>query len=326
VSRARRVLVRALAATAGLAVAVAAARAQSAPPQVPAFRANVDVVELNVAVTDGRRVVADLRAADFVVTDNGVKQPVISAVRESVPIDVTLLIDISDSVTPQLEKAIASAVNRVRGRLRPDDRVSLVSFNHRIQEQVALTLPGLVKGLEMPRPSGQTSLNDAIAVVLAQPHAVDRRQMLIVFTDGYDSSSFLTEADLMPIAGRSNTAVFAISRGAAGFASSGTGPLPLARSAAFFERVAAATGGFAQIVPAWNVTRTATPTGGSVRMTTKTNLLDDYFLKALDDFRTSYLVRYNLTGVARDGWHTVSVTIPRPGRNYVVRTRTGYAF
>jgi hypothetical protein len=96
--------------------------------QPPQFRTSVDVVELNVAVLDGRKVVANLTPADFEVTDNGVRQQVLSVTSENVPIDVTMVIDTSESVSEPLMRSMLSAINRIRERLRSTDRVSVITF------------------------------------------------------------------------------------------------------------------------------------------------------------------------------------------------------
>lgn len=285
--------------------------------QVPSFRTSTDVVELNVSVTDGRKVIANLTAADFKVLDNDVEQTVISVSRETLPIDVTILLDTSESLSVPMLETLVNAAKRIRSRLRPDDRVSIVTFNHRIQERVALSVPGVISQISLGRPAGQTSLNDAIAVVLSQLPAVERRQMMIVFTDGRDSTSILNASDVIRTAGRSNTAVFAISRSGGNVAG-------------LLLELAATTGGEAQLLPLFGVTlsenRGPAPPFRSTNVTPtqNTTLLDEPFLKAFDDFRSSYVLRYNLTGVPRQGWHTVTVTVPK-GKKYTVRTRSGYA-
>jgi len=307
------------------AVMVIAAAAGPAAQQVP-FRAGVDVVELSVAVTSGKNVVADLTAADFEVLDNGVKQGVLSVARELLPIDVALVLDTSESLTATLEESILSGANRIRERLMADDRVSLVTFNQRIQERLSLLRPSDTRAITLGRKTGQTSLNDAIGVVLATRPVVDRRQMAIVFTDGYDSSSLLSEADVMLLAGRSRTSLFLVSQ-SPNIAGSQPSPVPIAMPAgpqyptAFFERLAAATGGLAQVVPRM----TMTSTGDRVTFRATSSLLDEPFLKALDDFRSSYVVRYALNGVPRPGWHTVAVKVIKKGKTYTTRTRSGYA-
>lgn len=322
-------MIRAAATIAGLALILAAgpSRSRVAEAQQTQFRSGVDVVQLTVAVINGKKVVADLTAKDFDVLDNGVKQSVLSVSRELLPIDVTMVIDTSESLTPALQTAIVNAANRIRERLKPADRVSLVTFNQRIQERLALRPPPQVGAIELGRVVGQTALNDAIGVVLAERPVPDRRQMAIVFTDGYDSTSLLTEPDVIELAGRSNTSMFLVSRavGASGLAFS---PALATMTAGgprqpvdFFNQIAAATGGLAQIVPAF----TMTTTESSTVFRPNPNLLDEPFLTALDDFRSSYVVRYDLTGVPRPGWHTVVVKVNRPGNKYIVRTRTGYA-
>ena len=313
-------------------IAAAPALVHTAAQQQP-FRTAVDVVELSVAVTSGKTVVADLTATDFEVLDNGVKQDVLGVSRELLPIDVTLVIDTSESLTPALAGAILSGANRVRARLRLDDRVSLVTFNQRIQERLSLLRPPDVGPLALGQPAGQTSLNDAIGVALAIRPPIDRRQMAIVFTDGFDSSSLLTEADVMLLAGRSRTSLFLVSQkfGMTGDSFSPLGAaVPVAPGprypTAFFERLAAATGGLAQVVPSFTMTVTGnTVTGSATVFKPNTTLLDEPFLKALDDFRSSYVLRYSLSGVPRAGWHTVAVKVTKRGKTYTTRTRSGYS-
>jgi len=300
--------------------------------QQPQFRGGVDVVELTVAVLDGKKVVSDMAVKDFQVVDNGVIQDVISVSRELLPIDVTLVIDMSESLSPALQESIVSAANGIRARLKPTDRLSLVSFNSRIQEQLALRPPAQVGAVNLGRVVGQTSLNDAIGVVLTSRPVTDRRQMAIVLTDGYDSTSLLTETDVVALAGRSHTSMFFILREVGASSPSHAFSTPLVQVTAsglrqpmgFFKQVAEATGGLTQIVPSFTLTATTTLTSTQTVMRMNPSLLDEPFLKALDDFRSSYTVRYNLTGVPRPGWHQVSVKIMKPGKTYQVRTRSGY--
>jgi len=325
-----------------LSALVVAAWSGTATTQQQPFRSGVDVVELPVAVTSGRTVVTDLTAQDFEVMDNGVRQKVLSVSRELLPIDVILVLDTSDSLKPALESAILSGANRILERLRPDDRVSLVTFNDRIQEQLPLVGPADAGRIALGPNSGQTSLNDAIGVALATRPVADRRQMGIVFTDGYDSTSLLSEADVMVLAGRSRTALFLVSQ-SPGFGDKESLPVlppgslaPPQYPTAFFERLAAATGGLAQLVPrtttssgtvagAKPVSGFGTGSAAGVSVRANPNLLDEPFLKALDDFRASYVVRYALTGVPRPGWHTVGVKVIKSGKSYTIRTRSGYS-
>ena len=305
--------------------------------QRPQFRTGVDVVQLNVSVTDKTRVISDLVAKDFEVLDNGVRQEVVNVSRETVPIDVTMALDTSESVALWLQNAIVSAANKIRERLKRDDRLSVVTFNQLIHERIALTPASKAQNIGLGRPTGQTSLNDVIATVLAVRSPVDRRQLAIVFSDGYDTTSFLDEHDVLDMARRSQTAMFFVSGQQPGrrivrkWSPTPNGGLSLTTErvpddeerspTAFFHRIAAATGGVVQIAALSNITIRY---GGQTVVRPQTNLLDEPFIRALDDFRTSYVVSYSLAGVPRPGWHEVTVRVKRPGTAYQVRTRNGY--
>lgn len=279
------------------------------------FRSAVDVVELNVTVVSGNKPVSGLTTQDFTVTDNGAPQKVQGVDYESMPIDVTLVIDASGSITGNLVDAIVNAVNRIRDRLRREDRVSLVTFSHVIHERIALAPTSVVKSISIGFTGGWTSLNDAIAVGLATPPTTGRRQMAIVFTDGRDTMSFLDEAAVLDVAGRSRTTVFVVAKAAD----------RTAVPAAFFDKLAEVTGGGVELISAAVAQAQAARAGDARAMPSATNeLLDDSFIRAFDDFRASYVLRYTLAGVPRPGWHDVSVTVTKPGKQYEARTRTGY--
>jgi len=320
-----------------IALASAALAVPTASEQQPQFRTGVDVVQLNIAVTDKTRVISDLVAADFEVLDNGVRQEVVSVSREALPIDVTMALDTSESVVQWVQNAIVSAANRIRERLKNEDRFSLVTFNQRIHERNALLPASQASPISLGRPMGQTSLNDAIATVLAARPVVDRRQLAIVFSDGFDTTSVLDEDDVLEVARRSQTTMFFVSGQQPGnrvlrtWSTTPNGGLSLSTTVAprdsdrsaidFMYRIAAATGGIVQVAQLSNITfRSGFPMIGR----TQNNLLDAPFIKALDDFRTSYVLNYQLAGVPRPGWHEVTVRVKRPGNQYAVRTRNGY--
>jgi hypothetical protein len=233
---------------------------------------------------------------------------------ETQPLEATIVLDTSGSIHRALLDSLIGAVNRVRRQLRPQDRISVLTFNHRIGEALPLTAGGEEPRINLAQAFGQTSLNDAIAAALITAPESERRQMAIVFTDGFDSASFLREADVVDIARRSQAALFVV-------ASGDRRALP----AAFLETVTELTGGLALIVkPVGHYTIAIDPTGRPAMQQGGTRLLEDGFLRAIEDFRTSYVVRYAPRGVAREGWHDVSVTAQKGPRQYDVRTRRGY--
>jgi VWFA-related protein len=300
------------------------------------FRSTVDAVAIDVAVLAAARPVAGLTAADFEVTDNGVRQTVREVVSESLAIDVTLVLDTSGSISSKLHESIVRAVKRVQDRLRPADRVSVIEFNERLREALPLTPAPSAAAFAFGETKGQTSFNDAVGLALTAPEPpAGRRQLVIAFTDGIDTTSVLDETSVLRMALHSEKAVFVV-------AQESPSVLPIT----FLNELTASTGGVLQVVAPVQVRTTTTrtfppklpgdarapdPFAAGVSATTTTTrvqtpeeLLDAAFLNAFEAFRTSYFVRYTLTGVPQEGWHALTIRVTKPGASYTIRARRGY--
>jgi VWFA-related protein len=113
-------------------------RPSAQAPQSP-FRAGVELVSLNVTVTDtSNRYVSDLEATDFSVFEDGVKQDVTFFTRKVEPVALSLLLDSSASMEEKLTTLQAAAVNFVR-RLRPNDLAQVVDFDSRVEIRQGFT-------------------------------------------------------------------------------------------------------------------------------------------------------------------------------------------
>lgn len=281
----RRALLPVLIATAGV-----VGSAQSV------FRSRVDLVTVDVSVRRGSRLVNDLTARDFEVRDNGDVQVLQDVIFEPARIETTLVVDLSGSVQGPLLRAVTQAVASVQARMRPTDRVNFVRFNQHIEEVAldasrAASLPSL-----MGEPGGMTSLLDALAAALIRPRDPDYRQLVIVFTDGADTMSFLDERTVKAVAARREAAVFVV-----GLTSGASDAFP---HRPMFDEIAQAT-------------------GGRVATVGRNGSLAAAFVQALDEFRSSYVLSYVYQGAVRAGWHDLSVRVLRPG-TFDVRARRGY--
>jgi VWFA-related protein len=282
-------------------LAIASAGAAAAPQQQqPVFRTAIDSVTVDVSVRQRGRPITDLTAADFELRDNGIVQQVADVGRESLPIDVTLVVDMSGSVEGPLLISLTRAITAIGGRLQPGDRASVVTFSDHVLKATPLaSVDGASLGGALGTPRGQTSLGDAIVAALIAPAEPDRRHMAIVFTDGRDIRSFLDDAAVLDVAQRSGTTVFAVA------VTDGTvrvkQPAP---NAHFFEALTANT-------------------GGALAVLQRDQDLGESFVRALEDFRTSYVLRYVVNGTPPGGWHDLAVKVTRPG-SYEVRARKGY--
>jgi hypothetical protein len=268
--------------------------------QQPVFRAGIDVVTIDASVMDGKKPVATMTKDDFNVTDDGVAQTLLDVGREQLPLDVTLTIDISGSVTADKRATIERGIRQVADTLRPDDRCSIVTFHSHVAEDMPLTRPPLSVTLT-GQPNGGTSFIDTLLLSLVTTPVMGRRQLNLFLTDGVDSTSFFAPALVL------DTMKFA----------SGQTSMVLVRGPGTNPGVNLADGPVRDMLKA--VTATS---GGQIVELDREEALKDTFLAALEEFRTSYLLRYAPTGVPRKGWHPVVVTVPRS--KYSVRARLGY--
>jgi VWFA-related protein len=277
----------------------------------PTFRAAADVVGVDVSVRQDRRPVTGLKAEDFEILDNGVPQTVASVSYEQLPIDVTIVLDVSASVTGSVLNQLRASVQQLRADLGARDRLKLVTFNMRIRRLADFDEPAQ-KGdatLASTTGSGSSAIFDALAVALSAPTPPARRHLVVLFSDGQDSSS-ITDVDvLLDVARRSTPTVAAVL----------ATPTPHLPSSVFIRAPAPGTatiGGLYQ--------RVANETGGTVVTTTYGESLASTFRRVLGDFRTSYVLYFTPTGVERQGAHTLDVRVKRAGA--AVHARRGYVW
>jgi hypothetical protein len=150
---------------------------------------------------------------------------------------------------------------------------------------------------------------DGIAAALLRPTGMDRRHLIVAFTDSYDNRSVVSPELLAAAATRSESVLHIVSpepysMGASEILGQGLYWAPVA-----LDDVAEATGGSRHTPQAW-----ITEPGGS---------LVPEFTKIFDEFRQNYVLRFTPTGVPPHGWHELAVGVKLKG-NYKVRARRGY--
>jgi len=96
--------------------------------EVPTFRADVSVVRVDAQVVEKERVVEGLESGDFLVYDEGLPQKIEYFGRESEPLDLLLLLDVSGSMRRHVEELSRVAQGALR-QLRMDDRVAVMVFS-----------------------------------------------------------------------------------------------------------------------------------------------------------------------------------------------------
>lgn len=108
-----------------------AAPAPAQSPKSPVFSAGIQLVNLDISVTDNttHRFVEDLTADDFVIKEGGDDQPqrIVSFERQERPVDLTILVDVSGSMDRVLEQT-RMAVIELAKTMRPEDQVRAIFF------------------------------------------------------------------------------------------------------------------------------------------------------------------------------------------------------
>ena len=280
----------------------------SAPSAQGTFRTGVDVVSLNVTAVDpSNHYVTDLEEKDFSVFEDGVKQDLSFFTRKQQAIALSLLLDSSASMEDKLPTLQIAATNFVK-RLKSNDVAQVIDFDSRVQIRQAFTSNQneLQAAVQQTSAGGSTSLYNAIYISLkelAKMKAVGdedvRRQALVLFSDGEDTSSLISFDEVLELAKRSETAIFTIALRGADTQSKGF------HEAEFVMR------------------QLAQETGGRSFFPSKLDDLNGVYAEISDELASQYTLGYSSKNAKRDGaYRRIIVQIDRP--NIQPRTKRGY--
>lgn len=260
--------------------------------QKQAFSSRTLGVRVDVLVTDGRNPVAGLTPADFELRDNGVLQTIDLVDTSVIPINAVLALDTSASTAGQRQKDLVAAGEALLDGLKADDRAALTTFSHVVAPGLGLTtdLAQVRRALRDIEPDGETAVMDGAYVALTTTLAQTGRSLVVVCTDGYDTSSWLQPAEVLESAKRSNAVVYAVTAAKA-------------RRRSPLQDLADAT-------------------GGHTLQVTSSGDLRGAFQKILQDFRSRYILAYSPQGVSAEGFHQLDVRVKR--RGLTVKARPGY--
>ncbi|HEX5474868.1 MAG TPA: VWA domain-containing protein [Vicinamibacterales bacterium] len=285
--------------------------------QRPTFRAAVDLVSVAAVVRDRHgRFVHDLQQKDFSVLEAGHVRPIVEFhADDDAPVRIALLFDVSGSmqVASKIEAARQAARQvlsslRLAGRASHDE-AAVFSFDTRLQSLQGFTTDptAIEDALARVAPFGETSLYDAVAQtarrVAASADAGAQRRAVIVLTDGVDTSSRLTPAQVSGIASEIDVPVYVMAV---------VSPLDHPGDP---ESVVPARGddpGALQNLAYW--------TGGELFMTSAPAHASLAARQIIDELRHQYVFAFDAT--PGSGWRRLEVRTK--DRNLTVRARSGY--
>jgi VWFA-related protein len=287
-------------------VILAAAAALAA--QRPQFRSTVDIVSLNVTVVDGaNHYITDLDQPDFSVFEDGVKHDIVFFTRRPQPIALSLLLDSSASMEDKLPTLQMAATNFVK-RLKANDLAQIIDFDSRVAIRQTFTSnqAELETAILQTASGGSTSLHNAIYVSLkelgkikAQNEEDVRRQALIVFSDGEDTSSLVSFEEVLDLAKRSETSIYTIALRGNDSSTRGF------REAEFVMR------------------QLAQETGGRAFFPAKIEDLTGVYAQIADELASQYTIGYTSKNPKVDGaFRRIVVQVARA--NVTARTKKGY--
>ena len=194
-------------------VAVLIGSTMSSSAQQPTFSAKREAVRVDALVTDRGKIVTGLGAADFEVRDNGVLQTIDLVSFQQIPLNVILAFDASASVSGERLTHLQSAGQTLLDRLTKDDRSALLTFSHSVLLREALTgeTDRVRKALAAVRPFGDTALVDGTYTAIMLDPLDGGRNLLLIFSDGLDTASWLTADGVLESAKRSDMVVYGVS-------------------------------------------------------------------------------------------------------------------
>jgi VWFA-related protein len=277
---------------AAIGVAMAAGLLSGTPRAEQAFRSGVEAVRLDVLVLDKGEPVRGLRAEHFEVRDNGVLQQIDRVSFEQIPLNVVLTLDMSGSLEGNRLEQLRGAARALLDGLEADDQAGLVTFNHMVAQESALTkdVAQVRAALDRMETFGYTALVDGAFAGMMLAQSDPDRALEVIFSDGIDTASWLTPGVVIAAAKRSDAVVYCVYAGPR-------------RAPGFLRDFAAFT-------------------GGQVFENPDLSALGSTFTRILAEFRQRYLITYSPRDVAPDGWHQLRVSVR--GSRATVKARPGY--
>jgi Ca-activated chloride channel homolog len=277
------------------------------PPQPPTFSVKVNLVRVLVSVRDQYGgLISNLNRQDFRVLDSGVPQDIAVFERNtSLPLSVAILVDTSGSTQIDLHYEVDSVMKFIPTLLgggNPDDTFALFSFNYRtnLEADFSRNPRRAERALHTLHGEGGTSLYDAIYLASDELSGREGRHVMVVVTDGGDTTSYKKYEDALFAAQRSDVVMYPVV------------VVPIEGDAG------RNTGGEHALATL------AASTGGRIFNPESFDQLDEAFTDILRELRTQYLLGFYPRGV-RDQprlFHPVKVQV----RDSFLRitARTGY--
>ena len=260
----------------------------------------VNLIELPVAVTDAAGVpITGLARSNFNVQENGKPKKITNFdAASNLSISAGLLVDHSGSMKQRMDATRKAATEFLRRIIKPTDRAFVAGFSFDASKEAPFvsdigSLDDQVRAI--PEASGGTSLYDAIITGLYRFRTLQGRRVLIILTDGEDTTSRVSYDERLAYSRSARVPLYFIGVGL------GIGDIAGVNK---MKSLAAETGGVAYFIK--DVKR-----------------LDETYSQLEKDLRSQYLIAYSTESSKTDKkYRTVEVTVDRTDAH--VRTIRGF--
>lgn len=273
----------------------------------PVYRTGVELVHFGVTVVDRKGTpVSGLTVDDFEVVERGTPQPIWYFAQgdadDARPLHLGLLFDCSGSMTEDLSFSRSAAIKFLNTQERAED-ITLVDFDTEVRAARfgPRDFPRLVERLRSRKPDGWTALYDALGVYLDGSQDQTGQKVLVIYTDGGDTSSTMSFAEALSLIKASDVTVYAVG---------------------FLEHQPSSS----RMEQRLRLQQLAESTGGQAIFPMSIKQLDEAYDKIFQELNARYTLGYVSTDRRADGaWREVEVRLTRPElKGAKVRTRRGY--
>ena len=281
-----------------------------------AIRVDVNLVVLDATVkTKDGQIMATLKKEDFEVREDGIAKKIELFSRDELPLNVALVLDLSDSIGPFLEP-LRDAAATTLAALKPEDEVALFTFSTEAELRVPLTKDKttIAEQINSFKAGGATNINDGIFVAaeyLLKAAPKGRRVIILISDDvGTDAGGQGTR-DIVTETIAADATVYNLK--IPGYNS------PATRFAA-------------SMIPGLvNVRKVLDQTGGEIFDVQNVANLNAVFSALIERIKTRYTLGYYTSVNGAEGKpHKLDVRLATSfgtkGRNYVVLSKSGFYF
>lgn len=259
------------------------------------FAVQSQLVQVYATVTEGSRRISDLVASDFSLAEDNKPQAIDRVDTGTVPLQVALLLDTSESMREALPAVQAAAEFFVQS-LQPEDRVTLIPFNSDVRSvpQVTDDQGPLLTAIRSLKAAGSTRLYDALLYAAKQLSGKEGRKAIVTFSDGEDTGRGSSLNVVLNASARYGFPIYPIAAG----------------SSLVREQLRRVLKDLADV------------NGARMFLLEKPEDLQGAFAEISAELRSAYVLSYYTRVPFDGGWHNLAVSVPNP--RVKVNSRKGF--